>query len=220
MKHPPPDILAAHARGDEPRTLRPMIEAHLAHCSACEGAVARLRAEAPPLDEEPDSDESPALFGEILARIERDEGFAASQGEESPAGIFPPAVLDELPDPARWRWISQWPARGRVAEVATDPDGARLLLLRYQARARTPRHAHVGDEHSVVLAGGYRSGSRELGPGDWDHMAPGTEHQPEMLPDGECWSLVRVGPGGLRYRGLSAWRRFVAAASAIRRLRT
>ena len=59
-----------------------------------------------------------------------------------------------------------------------------------------------------------------LGPGDWDHMAPGTEHQPEMLPDGECWSLVRVGPGGLRYRGLSAWRRFVAAASAIRRLRT
>ncbi|MBP6096164.1 MAG: cupin domain-containing protein [Methyloversatilis sp.] len=61
--------------------------------------------------------------------------------------------------------------------------GGRTSLVRLNADARFPRHAHEGGEDVLVLAGRGRVGGVELGEGDYLFTESGEEHDVVALSD-------------------------------------
>lgn len=71
-------------------------------------------------------------------------------------------------------------------------------IVRFAAGMKYPRHAHLGDEHMLILAGGLvddETGARALA-GDHLLMPPGSSHGFTILPDEDCVAAVLL-HGGL-----------------------
>lgn len=71
-------------------------------------------------------------------------------------------------------------------------------IVRFAAGMKYPRHAHLGDEHMLILAGGLvddETGARSLA-GDYLLMPPGSSHGFTILPDEDCVAAVLL-HGGL-----------------------
>jgi quercetin dioxygenase-like cupin family protein len=61
--------------------------------------------------------------------------------------------------------------------------GGRSSMVRLEAGARFPRHAHRGSEEVVVMAGEVRIGGVALAAGDYLFTAPGEEHDVVAVTD-------------------------------------
>jgi anti-sigma factor ChrR (cupin superfamily) len=93
----------------------------------------------------------------------------------------------ELPGDGHPDWI---PVRDglRMRLLFDGPDGHRVALLHYRPGAASPRHLHVGDEHSFVLRGSQRDEHGSYGPGSYLFNPAGTAHSVDS-PQG-CLVLV------------------------------
>ncbi len=61
--------------------------------------------------------------------------------------------------------------------------GGRSSVVRLNAGAQFPRHAHQGSEEVLVLAGSVRIGGVELSTGDYLFTSPGEEHDVAAVTD-------------------------------------
>lgn len=118
---------------------------------------------------------------------------------------LPPGILNQLPPSAAWSWRRRLLNGSRAARLWED--GPTSLWLTFVApRSTFPSHHHLGAETSVLLAGWVQEGLERVGPGDFIHREPGSEHAPEANGEDGCWVLSRVGEGGIRFKG---WRRLL-----------
>ena len=84
------------------------------------------------------------------------------------------------------------------ARLGRSDRGERLYLLRARPGLPVPRHSHAGQEWTLVLAGGYKSGTRQFVPGDLHQEDEGCMHDLHIDDDGPCVSLI-VDEGKLRF---------------------
>ncbi|MEZ6000893.1 cupin domain-containing protein [Hyphomonas sp.] len=95
----------------------------------------------------------------------------------------------------------RWRSAGlgvQQARLGRSDRGERLYLLRARPGLPVPRHSHSGQEWTLVLAGGYKSGSRQFVPGDIHQEDEGCMHDLRIDDDGPCISLI-VDEGKLRF---------------------
>src|SRR5262245_48833287 len=90
------------------------------------------------------------------------------------------------------KWLPH-PVPGiRVRVLSTNPDYA-TLLLDVEPGTRFPPHHHGGAEECYVLSGSLFTWGRRLGPGDFLHADPDTDHT-EMWTEEGCRVLLVVPP--------------------------
>jgi putative transcriptional regulator len=112
-------------------------------------------------------------------------------------------------DPARlpWRttkvrgvaWIPLFleGERGPRADTAAAEAAGSAVLLRMDPGCGYPRHAHLGVEEVLCLAGGYRDEFGTVRAGDFVRYEAGSAHSPVAL-DGESCVLFATARGGIR----------------------
>ncbi|MFN3911594.1 cupin domain-containing protein, partial [Hyphomonas sp.] len=74
-------------------------------------------------------------------------------------------------------------------------------LYRISPGARIPRHAHAGNEYTLVVAGGFSDERGSYGPGEVVINGPNDLHQP-VGDEGEVCYALAVRDGGLRFTGV------------------
>ncbi|MGZ3459995.1 MAG: cupin domain-containing protein [Archangium sp.] len=209
VNHPPSERLLAFATGAADIPLRLLVETHLSFCAGCAREVGRLGAPGGTLLEAmPEAPVPVDLFGRIWAESSRYEP------PKPVAGLpLPPALLAELPPPARWHWRSVLSGGTRVARLLRDEvDGSLLYVMHMPPGARFPRHLHQGDEESLVVAGGVWDRGRFLEAGDWSSAPVGSAHETLADPKEGCWALAREERRDVR---LSGWRGVLQRATSL-----
>ncbi len=145
----------------------------------------------------PGADRTLAFMARAYAHLHRG-------GPVPEAPHLPGPLMEELPDPAGWRWRRALLQGCRYAELLRDPGtGSRLLLLVLPPGRRFPDHLHRSGEDFLVLHGHAEDAVNYLGPGDWLRQEAATEHRHLEGRVETCWGLARVGPGGVALQG---WR--------------
>jgi putative transcriptional regulator len=207
--HPSSERLLAYATGDVDVPMRLLVETHLSLCSDCARTVGRLGAPgATVLGAMPEEPVPPGLFERIWAEASRHEPPRPVEGVP-----LPPSVLAELPPPESWRWHAVPRSGSRTARLVRDaPGGCGLFLVHMAAGARFPRHAHLGAEEGMVLAGGVWDRGRFLGAGDWSIAPAGSKHELLADPVEGGWALVREECEHVRFSG---WRGVLQRAASL-----
>ena len=99
-----------------------------------------------------------------------------------------------------WRTVPT--TRARFAVLATDEEAdIDLVLVGLDRGRRFPRHVHLGNEEVVILAGAYTDDYAHLGPGNYYHYPPGSEHGTLTDPGEPCWTLGLL-EHGIMFRGV------------------
>jgi hypothetical protein len=112
------------------------------------------------------------------------------------------ALLDQLDDPSVWTeqvpgiafvWVDGGP---RVAAAVRG-------FIRVRAGVEFPDHEHIGSEHVLVLQGAFDDlgRGRVFGPGEIDHMPPGSHHTYRVPAGGPDLLKLAVVHDGLRVLG-------------------
>jgi putative transcriptional regulator len=195
--HPSAETLAAHAAGSLDLSRHVVVAAHLERCATCRKlagdfeAVGGTMLEALPL-----ADMADDALTRALARI---DGIAPDRRLSlRPPQPGLPACLGRYP-------LGEWRRLGRGLEVRpillSQPQTAKLFLLKGQAGIKLPQHSHGGDEFTAVLSGAFSDQRGYFGPGDFDQTDEGVEHRPVVTPDGECICLVAL-EGRLKLSGI------------------
>lgn len=194
--HPPEELLLSFVTGQADLPHRALLEAHLALCAGCRGAVGDLStAGARLLRQMPEAPLPEPLWERIARRVQAEPQNLAPQ---SPFAGFPVdvAAFRELPAAAlqkkpEWHLAGTWGAY--YCELATDPStGAKLYIGRIGADRRFPLHTHVGQEDILVLAGGFEDQHGQFEAGQYAVYADGSSHSPRTEPHEECWLLWRL----------------------------
>jgi anti-sigma factor ChrR (cupin superfamily) len=110
-------------------------------------------------------------------------------------------------DPARlpWRptkvagvaWIPLF-LEGESGPRAEGPAAGSAVLIRMDPGCGYPRHAHVGAEEVLCLAGGYEDELGTVRAGDFVRYEAGSAHAPVALSGGPC-VLFATARDGIRF---------------------
>ena len=147
-----------------------------------------------------------ALSDDFLARLDA----RLTEGEQAQAQVSEAAETSIAPDwmPApladymrrngrRLRWRNAG-VGVQQARLGRSRRGERLYLLRAKPGLPVPRHSHSGQEWTLVLSGGYKSGTQQYVAGDLHQEDESCMHDLRIDDDGPCISLV-VDEGKLRF---------------------
>lgn len=121
----------------------------------------------------------------------------SAKGQEQPEWMPAPLADYVRRSGRRIRWRNAG-VGVQQARLGRNNRGERLYLLRARPGLPVPRHSHSGQEWTLVLAGGYKSGSQQFIPGDLHQEDEGCLHDLRIDDDGPCISLV-VDEGKLRF---------------------
>lgn len=79
-----------------------------------------------------------------------------------------------------------------------DHAGVNTALVRWAPNTRIPAHTHLGGEEILVLAGVFKDGNGQYGPGTWLRSPHGSRHSPRTGAEGAIM-YVKVGGVGAEY---------------------
>lgn len=137
---------------------------------------------------------SPRVRAALLERIQRTPQAPVPAGESAPEESAAPAGFHFLKShEGNWLATPIPGIRMKVLSVSRDM-GSWMVLADLAAGARYPSHEHAGSEQLYVLSGQLRTAGRVLGPGDFLHAEPGTQHDGLYSPDGCVAILVERAP--------------------------
>jgi predicted ChrR family anti-sigma factor len=175
----PAELAALYLAGSLTLDEQERFEAHVASgCAACraelaafEGVAAALAAAVEPVT--PD----PKVRAALLARLEREREPSASTSPspEAKRGETEGEILVQRASEGVWRKCPVPGVSMRVLFVDRE-SGRFTALVRMEAGASFPSHAHAGPEESVVLEGDLRGADGVLGPGDYWRAPAGSRH--------------------------------------------
>lgn len=191
------DLTPELALGTLGATERDAVESHVRGCARCSAefaatvdALAWLAATATPITPSPKVRE--LLFARVrntsrwvpfIDRVAQLFDLAAEKAE---------ALLETLEDPKNWV-----PGPGGGNELYFVPKGPRLVgadagFLRLGANVQFPKHKHLGQETSIIMAGGLREdgSDRVWQPGDVQVNEAGSEHSFTAGADGCLFAVV------------------------------
>lgn len=139
------------------------------------------------------------------------DALEADERSSVRAGRAAGEAMDEmlaLPEPVRTAALEAvgkagWQVIGRGLKRLNLNAGSRLEteLYRIAPGARIPRHAHSGNEYTLVVTGGFSDERGSYGPGDVVINGPDDFHQPVGDAGEVCYALA-VRDGGLRFTGM------------------
>jgi putative transcriptional regulator len=191
--HPPFDLLLDYVTGVSSEGMALAVAAHADRCFSCRTLIRDLESvggalleeiEAAPVGED--------LLSAVLSRLDDPATAAPARAsiDEATSNLIPRSLrryvggsFDDLP----WRSV------GRMFQEVRLPLAAKNIkasLMRLRPGSLMPRHTHRGHEVTLVLAGGYRDGVDQFGPGDFSAKDAADMHQPVVDDDGECVCLV------------------------------
>lgn len=151
---------------------------------------------------ESELDQNAALSAEVASLNNATLALAHS----APCLTMPPGALDKLMasvdstpihgldyrlvrnDEEGWE---ETPVPGfRIKLLAVSKDiGYETLMVDFAPGTRYPAHLHEHSEQLVVFSGSVQTEGRVLGPGDFIHGEPGSQHQ-ELYSHGGCRALL------------------------------
>jgi putative transcriptional regulator len=138
------------------------------------------------------------LDTKVAGKASVDAASAGARGKDNQPDWMPSPLADYIRRSGR---RLKWRSAGlgvQQARLGRNEQGERLYLLRARPGLPLPRHSHSGQEWTLVLAGGYKSGARQFGPGDLHQEDEGCMHDLRIDDDGPCISLI-VDEGKLRF---------------------
>ncbi len=194
IRHPAPsELLLDYASGTLAEGPALLVAAHLAYSEQARADVAALEAAAGEmLESMPSASLDDDALARTLARIDAapEPAPASRSGDDalSIVGAAIPAPLRRyLPRDARWR-----SALGGIEEIELPLSDRRYraTLMRIGAGRGLPMHRHVGNEYTLVLAGGFADGHDRFDRGDVCVADPAVEHKPVADSDQPCICLV------------------------------
>ena len=201
--HPTDETLMRFAAGTLAAGPAIVVNAHLAHCTACHAHVDKFQALGGALLEEIEPTAlSATALSDVLALIDAEEATAAPFTPPlAPVEIEGIPLPDALRgcDIGRWRWIGPGMKMSRVG-VPHDPD-ANLILLKVGPGRALPDHGHVGTEFTYIVSGSFTDRFGTFRPGDLAEMDEDVEHQPIVDKDGDCICLAAM-EGKMRFKGM------------------
>ncbi len=196
QQHPTEDELIALATGQLDVSRRILLDAHMTYCRVCREIHASFTAAGSRhLGTVPEESPPTHLLDGLLAKLEV-EKKAPDPYAELPLPADLRATFPRLETPLAFGSPERWTDDSRVACLLTDRRAqAQLFLLEVPGGERIPQHEHLGHEHVLCLAGACRDEHTRLGPGDYYHYEPGSEHFPIMEQGKPCWIVVRSEKG-------------------------
>jgi anti-sigma factor ChrR (cupin superfamily) len=170
------------------------LEAAIAHDPDAQAEVAALKdaaialARLVPAGKSP----SPALREKLLAQIARTAQVA---GSSSPLPVPParPGFHFIGPNDGDWMPTPIPGIRMKVLSVNRET-GYWMVKAELAAGARFPHHDHRGAEDLYIVSGDLHNEGRILGPGDFLHAEPGTDHDELYSPSGCVALLIEKAP--------------------------
>jgi predicted ChrR family anti-sigma factor len=195
------DLLPEYALGTLAEAQAREVEAHLQRCNPCARELAVLDEIFASLPLAlPPAAASRALRERILAAVAGESRFEGLVGRV--AGMLDVAregareLLGWIDDAARW---IQGPGPSTLIHLPGGPAvaAANCGFVRVAAGATFPAHRHLGEEHVLVLQGGFEdSEGATLHRGDEAYKPAGSEHSFTALPGVDLVYLV-VLTGGI-----------------------
>lgn len=197
--HPDLSTLMTCSAGATPEALCAVVASHLSMCPDCMAELARLE------------QIGIALFtfiepAQMSATPPRQDGCAPVRdrgtGPISAAKVGPPtcgARIGDVPAPLiervgphldalPWSRVSEgvWHSPVRLSDAASGD----LRFIRLDPGARLPRHTHVGEELTLVLAGAFQDESGTHAIGDFCDVEDDIAHAVVAHPELGCTMLV------------------------------
>lgn len=194
--HPKADLLFDYAAGSLSEPLALVVASHLSMCATCRDAVERYDAVGGALLRDiPETAVADSLLEQTIARLGDAE---ADEPEVSPGPALDHQTLAMVPPPLRPYLTGSlkdlsWRRMGRSIHeyrLTVPETGYTACLMKFQAGKAVVDHSHMGEEHTLVLAGGYTDGDSHYGPGDLAFADPSLRHRPVADPGEDCICLV------------------------------
>jgi putative transcriptional regulator len=197
--HPGEELLIAYAAGASDEAVSLIVATHLALCPECRREVTDAERTGGALLE--DTEPAPLSDSAITAVMSRLNGF-----EQAPArrAVAPNRV--KAPEPLRsylggdldsLRWIPV--AKGISYRPILKRGRSSAQLVRSTPGHGISLHTHKGEEHSLVLTGGYRDPTGHYLRGDVQTATPDIVHHP-IADDGEDCIILAVADAPLAFR--------------------
>jgi quercetin dioxygenase-like cupin family protein len=194
------DFLPEYALGTLPEPLAAEVEKHVARCNPCARELALvdeiygslpLALPTPPAPRD--------LRARVLAEVARQSRFEALAGRVAGMLDVPRdrarELLEWVDDAARW---VAGPSPSLIMHLKGGPRAAHANcgFVKLAAGASFPLHRHLGDEHVLVLQGGFEdSDGATLHRGDEAFKPAGSEHRFTALPGVDLVYLVVLEEG-------------------------
>ncbi|MEZ5666321.1 MAG: ChrR family anti-sigma-E factor [Alphaproteobacteria bacterium] len=191
--HPDGDLLIDYATGALREPAAVLIATHLALCPACRAVVAEIEGiGGAVLDEVAPVPIAEQALERAMARLDEPEPVPATAAAPTPsadAALLPRPLRDYVGGGLA---SLRWKARGGIAEAPLMQGfpGFRTRLMRIRGGTAIPRHTHVGNELTLVLAGGFSDAAGRYARGDVAAADAAVEHQPVADPGEDCLCLA------------------------------
>lgn len=200
------EYLPEAALGVLETSLQERVAVHVASCAVCAAWLAELRTVCTPAVSEPKPIPTSVMIGVLKpapragpVRVtpfqdRRQGGLAAFCGRFSQFFMLERALslrlLEKIERGDAWL---PGPADGiEVFPVRTPIEGALTLVVRAKPGAVFPRHAHTGDEWTLLMQGGLESDGLAYWRGDRLVKRTGSTHEPVALQGPDCICAVRL----------------------------
>ena len=203
--HLPGELLIDYAAGAVSPAEALMIEVHLEFCADCrEAAGTALEAGGALLDAIEPMALPPSAFQRALRAIDGGEVSLETVIRSAPtfAVKWPAALRERLAATGHAPW-RKLPAGFRALRVPFVDESSRVWVGSAPGGRGPLAHAHVTDEWTVVLEGGFTDETGTYAAGDFAYMGPGEQHR-MIAEKGEgcvCLLLVREKPRYLTLMG-------------------
>ena len=183
------ELAALHALGALEPSEAARLDAALAHDPDARAEVAAIKDAAAALARLALAQKKPpsALRARLLAQIAR---TPQTHKAAAPAAVPPPRPGFHFlgSDEGAWMPTPIPGIRMKILSVNRDT-GYWCVKADLAPGARYPHHEHRGTEDLYVLSGDLHNEGRVLGPGDFLHAEPGTDHG-ELYSPGGCIALL------------------------------
>lgn len=165
-----------------------LVATHLTLCPECRSTVAAAEAAGGAMLEPAEADLE-HLLDATLARLDEPAPPVLPAPSADPSGVLPLPLASVAGPFAELPWERQFPGI-EVVTLDVPHSGMPPRLFRIPAGGFIPRHAHRGEEHSLVLTGGFTDHTGHFERGDVRHCVSGEVHRLDMDPGEPCVVLV------------------------------
>jgi putative transcriptional regulator len=203
VHHPADELLLSYAAGATNEAVSLVVATHLALCPVCRHTLAKVESIGGAMLESvtPVPLDGDALDS-VLSRLDVPTPLPSTLKPVAGSAARVPEPLRSYIgggfDAVRWTKIDGGISFKPLMKIGR----ARVQLIRSRAGRSVGTHTHNGDEHTLILAGGYTDVTGSYAPGDLHSATPEIVHCP-IADEGEDCIVLAVSEGPLKFRSFT-----------------